>query len=182
MNTHHQNRKAISLLCTLTVEQPWATLIMTGQQTVVCMPQELEQPLTNVVLCSYHKAKEYFPFPGLVYGKTLALIDLVGSDPFTSIHQHAAHKVSMSSRPSFAWHIENARPIDPFEAKTKPGLRPISAELSITLRDETLTAHEITSVADYKEVFANCMFIGKSPIAVSEDEIIKDMIEGNFFD
>lgn len=104
----------------LAFQEPYATLITLGYKTAECRTKKVS-PMKDLIVCASKTAKLYYPIPGLVYGYAIGLVDIVDCVPFTEEHLDVAMMSKMPDKESYAWILDNATMIDPFEVKASIG-------------------------------------------------------------
>jgi hypothetical protein len=130
----------------LAFQQPWATLIMTGEKTIECRSRNIKTPVKNLLGCASKTATAFLPFPGLAYGYAMALVDVVACVPFKKKHLEASCMEMMPGKEDNAWILENPRPVKPF---------PVHATASFFYVQDKIELVTIESPDDYIALYSD---------------------------
>lgn len=136
----------------LAFQEPYATLITLGLKTVECRSKRVKEPIKDLIVCASKTARIFYPIPTLVYGYAIGLVDVVDCVPFTKEHLPAAMMSDMPDKESYAWILENARMVKPFEVKASVGFFKVDHSIDVIS----------TGKDSYREYFL--------PISHSQDE------------
>ena len=101
----------------LAFQEPWATLIATGVKRNEYRSRRINTPVRNLVVCASKTAKSFDYVPGLVYGKAVGLVDVIGCDP--------------DGQGGWIWRLENARLVEPFDVHATAGFFYVDDQPSI---------------------------------------------------
>lgn len=128
----------------LSFQQPWATLIALGEKTVECRSRSIKTSVQDLLVCSSKTARAFYPIPGLAYGYALALVDVVDCVPFCKKHVAPALMEEVPEEQSYAWILENVRPVEPF---------PVRATASFFYVQEKIVLTNLQTADDYQALY-----------------------------
>ena len=91
----------------------WADQVMWGDKTVEVRTWKTEHR-GDLLICSSSRRHS-----GFIPGHALCIVELTGIEPFTADHCEAAgfEPGEVPERPSYAWHLDNLRWVEPFAVK-----------------------------------------------------------------
>ena len=91
----------------------WADMVLWGDKTIEVRTWQTDHR-GDLLICSSSRRQS-----GFATGCALCVVTLAGIEPFGPEHCEAAgfEPGEMPDRPSFAWHLEDLRWVEPFEVK-----------------------------------------------------------------
>ncbi|PKK40290.1 hypothetical protein ABB02_00399 [Clostridiaceae bacterium JG1575] len=131
----------------LSVQNPYAALIQTGEKTVEARTWNTAFR-GDLLICSSASPK----YPGTISGYALCIVTLEDVTPLSKKDLDAACLDEMPEGTWYAWHLSNLRLVNPFPVKGKLNFYDVSDELIEIIDDGTLTDEESSEI--YTTYFA----------------------------
>lgn len=127
----------------LSIIPVYAMDILEGYKTVECRSWKTQYRGT-IVICSSSRKQHR-----CICGHALCLADIVDIVPFSKDHLEAACMNQMPSKPSYAWMLNNIRPIVPVPVKGKLSLWNYDGKVELLEEKEFRTDKEETEFWDW---------------------------------
>ena len=125
----------------LAFQEPWATLIASGIKTNEYRSRRVKTPVRDLVVCASKSATQFYPIPGLCYGKAVGLVDIVACEE--------------DGEGGWVWRLENPRMIKPFDVRASASFfyvhdEPVVIETSVKSYRENVLPHAFQE-AEFEE-------------------------------
>ena len=140
----------------ISIRNPFAHFILTGEKTVECRSWQTDYR-GDLVICSSANPK----IKNTICGHAICVVRLDSIETFTKAHLDAACLDEMPDTAAYAWHFTNLRLIKPFPVKGKLNFFDVDDSEIEVLVDENTVVTEEEAQAFYDKYIDPYLYKGK---------------------